>query len=134
MEVSAFSDITSYWTERGWGERGPVKMASRCEVPLSDAEGAGGEGRFVGGAWPEHPGISAVEFSIDGGDWLPAELGFVPSEDCWVQWSGTAQVEPGDHLVRVRAVDAEGVVQTSVERDVLPDGSTGLHVRDFSAS
>ena len=51
-----------------------------------------------------------------------------------MQWSGTADVEPGDHLVRVRAIDTEGTVQTSVEQDVLPDGATGLHTRDFSAS
>jgi hypothetical protein len=35
--------------------------------------------------------------------------------------------------MRVRATDADGVVQTPVERDVLPDGATGHDVVDFSA-
>ncbi len=133
MEVSSFDRITSYWTERGWGELGPVKMSSRVDVPRSGEEVEAGQVVFGGVAWSQHTGISAVEFAIDGGDWQPADLATVPTDDTWVQWSGTADVEPGDHLVRVRAVDKEGTVQTSVEQDVLPDGSTGLHARDFSA-
>ncbi len=133
MEVSTFADITSYWTERGWGELGPVKMSSRVDVPRSGEEVPAGEVTFGGVAWSQHTGISAVEFSIDGGDWTQADLGVVPSEDTWVQWSGTASVDAGDHLVRVRAIDNDGLVQTSVEQGVLPDGATGLHVSDFSA-
>lgn len=133
-EVTRFEDVDAYWTQRGWGEMGPVKMSSRVDVPASGAEVAAGEVRFGGVAWSQHTGISAVEFSVDGGPWLPAELGRVPSEDTWVQWTGTAEVEPGDHLVRVRATDADGLVQTAVERDVLPDGATGLDARDFTAS
>ncbi len=36
--------------------------------------------------------------------------------------------------MKVRATDSDGLVQTSVERDVLPDGATGLHELDFTAS
>jgi DMSO/TMAO reductase YedYZ molybdopterin-dependent catalytic subunit len=134
MEVSTFADITAYWTERGWGELGPVKMSSRVDVPRSGDEVAAGKVRFGGVAWSQHTGISAVQFAVDGGDWQEAELGLVPSDDTWVQWSGTAEVEPGDHLVTVRAVDSAGTAQISVEQDVLPDGATGLHQRDFTAS
>lgn len=133
LEVSTFADITAYWTERGWAERGPVKMSSRVDVPRSGEEVPAGEVVFGGVAWAQHTGISAVEFSLDGGAWRPAELGGVPNEDTWVQWRGTADVEPGDHLVRVRAVDRDGTVQTGVEQGVLPDGATGLHARDFTA-
>ena len=58
----------------------------------------------------------------------------MPSADTWVQWAGTTEVAPGDHRVRVRATDADGNVQTAVERDVLPDGATGLDEVDFSAT
>jgi DMSO/TMAO reductase YedYZ molybdopterin-dependent catalytic subunit len=133
MEVSTFADITSYWTERGWGELGPVKMSSRVDVPRSGDEVAAGEVVFGGVAWSQHTGIAAVEFAVDGGAWQPATLASVPSDDTWVQWSGTAEVGEGDHVVRVRATDKEGTVQTSVEADVLPDGATGLHELDFSA-
>jgi hypothetical protein len=51
-----------------------------------------------------------------------------------VQWKGVAEVEEGDHTVRVRAIDKDGQVQTGVEQDVVPDGATGWHTRDFSCT
>ena len=35
LEVTRFADFSAYWTQRGWGERGPVKIASRIDVPRS---------------------------------------------------------------------------------------------------
>ncbi|MEJ7834086.1 MAG: molybdopterin-dependent oxidoreductase [Nocardioides sp.] len=134
MEVTRFSDITAYWTERGWGELGPVKMSSRVEVPLSGQEVAAGPVTFAGTAWSQHTGIAGVEVAVDGGSWTPAELAGAPTDDCWVQWRAEVDVTQGDHLVRVRATDKEGLVQTGVERDVLPDGATGWHTIDFRAS
>src|SRR5688572_10682725 len=108
-------------------------MSSRVDVRRSGEEVAAGRVAVGGVAWSQHTGIAEVEFSVDGGLWRPADLGVVPNEDTWVQWSGTAEVEPGDHVVRVRAVDKDGTVQTAVEQGVLPDGATGLHARDFTA-
>ena len=63
----------------------------------------------------------------------PAEIAAVPNnDDTWVQWKGVADVEEGDHHVRVRAIDKDGQVQTGVVQDVLPDGATGWHTTDFS--
>ena len=132
MEVTRFADVTAYWTERGWGEQGPVKTASRIDVPRSGSTLPAGTVQVGGVAWHQHTGISAVEVSLDGGAWQPMELGRVPSADTWVQWGGSIEVGPGDHLLRVRATDGDGVVQTPVERDVLPDGATGHDVVDFS--
>ena len=134
MEVTRFADVSAYWTERGWGEKGPIKTASRIDVPRSGATVPSGTVQVGGVAWHQHTGISAVEVSVDGGAWTPMELGRVPSADTWVQWSGSVEVGPGDHLLRVRATDADGVVQTPVERDVLPDGATGHDVVDFTAA
>ena len=134
MEVTRFADITAYWTQRGWGEKGPVKIASRIDTPRSGSTVEAGEVTLGGVAWHQHTGISAVQVSLDGGAWRDADLGTVPSVDTWVQWRLTADVGPGDHLVRVRAVGADGEVQTDVVRDVLPDGATGLHTIDFEAS
>jgi hypothetical protein len=50
-----------------------------------------------------------------------------------VQWAGTITVSPGDHVLRVRATSADGEVQTSFERGVVPDGATGWHEVEFSA-
>ncbi len=89
---------------------------------------------FGGVAWAQHTGIEGVEFSVDGGAWRTAEIAAVPTDDTWVQWKGVAEVEEGDHTVRVRAIDKTGTVQTGVEQDVVPDGATGWHTVDFSAA
>jgi DMSO/TMAO reductase YedYZ molybdopterin-dependent catalytic subunit len=134
MEVTRFDEISAYWTERGWSEKGPVKMSSRIDVPSSGDEVPAGEVALGGVAWAQHTGIEGVEFSVDGGDWLAAEIASVPNDDTWVQWKGLADVDEGDHTVRVRAIDKNGTVQTGVEHDVLPNGATGWHSSDFSAS
>ena len=33
LEVTTFDSFTAYWTDRGWSEKGPVKLASRIDVP-----------------------------------------------------------------------------------------------------
>ncbi|MBZ5734619.1 molybdopterin-dependent oxidoreductase [Nocardioides sp. TRM66260-LWL] len=134
LEVTRFDRIEAYWTRRGWGELGPVKIASRIDVPASGDSVPAGEVVVAGAAWMQHTGIRGVEVSLDGGTWQPAELGSVPGVDSWVQWSARVQAAPGDHTVRARAIDADGRVQTAVVRDVLPDGATGLDERDFTAT
>jgi DMSO/TMAO reductase YedYZ molybdopterin-dependent catalytic subunit len=134
MEVSKFSEISAFWTEKGWGEQGPVKMSSRIDVPKSGDEVAAGEVTVAGMAWSQHTGIDAVEVAVDGGEWVRAQLAGVPNDDTWVQWKAMVHVDEGDHMVKVRATDKDGLVQTGVVRDVLPDGATGWHSVDFTAT
>lgn len=134
IEVSRFDDFTAFWTDKGWGEKGPVKMSSRVEVPRSGDNVRAGEVTVAGTAWSQHTGIKAVEVAVDGGPWQPAEIAGVPSTDTWVQWRAVVEVEEGEHLVKVRATDQKGLVQTGEVRDVLPDGATGWHETDFTAS
>ncbi len=133
LEVTRFADFTAYWTDRGWSEQGPVKLASRVDLPSSGDRVAAGSMRVGGSAWAQHTGISAVEVQLDGGAWLPATLASVPSDDTWVQWAVDVDVEPGEHELRVRATDKRGQVQTGVRADVIPDGATGWHSVDFVA-
>ena len=44
-----------------------------------------------------------------------------------MQWALTVDVDEGDHELRVRATDKDGLEQTGVRRDVVPDGATGWH-------
>jgi DMSO/TMAO reductase YedYZ molybdopterin-dependent catalytic subunit len=133
MEVTTFDRIEAYWTGKGWAEQAPVKIASRVDVPRSGSELPAGPVQLGGVAWAQHTGISAVEIAVDGGDWRACELGAVPTDDTWVQWALSVDgLEPGDHLVKVRATDKDGLVQTGVEQDVLPDGATGWHTVDFT--
>jgi hypothetical protein len=134
MEVTTFDEISAYWTQRGWSERGPVKISSRIDVPGSGDEIAGDPARIGGVAWAQHIGISAVEVAVDGGAWQSAEISRPSTVDTWVQWVAEVSLDPGDHVVRVRATDRDGLVQTGVEQDVLPDGATGWHTVDFSVA
>ena len=133
IEVTRFADFTAYWTERGWGEQGPVKTSSRIDVPRGGSTVPAGRVRMGGTAWAQGTGIEAVEVAVDGGAWQAATLAPVPSEDCWVSWSAEVDLAAGRHQLRVRATDADGEVQTGVLRDVLPDGATGWHTIDVAA-
>ena len=113
---------------------GPVKMSSRIDVPASGDSVPAGQVRVGGVAWSQHTGISAVEVALDGGDWQPAEISHPPTDDAWVQWVATLSLDAGDHLLRVRATDRNGLVQTGVERGVLPNGSTGWDTVAFRAA
>lgn len=133
LEVTRFADVETFWTQRGWAEQGPVKIASRIDVPRDGAEVGAGVVRVGGVAWAQHTGIGQVEVALDGGAWTPVDLGGAPSTDTWVQWAGTFECAPGDHSLRVRATGLDGEVQTGVVRDVVPDGATGWHDVEFSA-
>ena len=134
LEVTRFDDFTAYWTERGWSAQGPVKTESKIEVPGNGSEVTAGQVRVGGYAWAQHTGIDAVEVRVDGNAWVPAELGGVPGNDTWVQWAATLDVPQGDHTLAVRATDKSGYTQTAARADVIPDGATGWHTVDFTAT
>ena len=104
-------------------------------------EVAVGAARVGGMAWSQHTGIQGVEYAVDGGAWLPAEIGGVSqhpggtsNEDTWVQWAATLELDEGDHELRVRAIGKDGEVQTGVEAEPAPNGAQGWHSVEFSAS
>ena len=33
MEVTQFSEVSTYWTDRGWAAQAPIKTQSRIDVP-----------------------------------------------------------------------------------------------------
>lgn len=124
-EVTRFADFKAYWTQRGWGERGPVKTESRIDVPHHGETLEAGRTTIAGVAWAQHVGIEGVEVRVDGGAWHEAMLGAVPNIDTWVQWRLEWDAEPGGHEIEVRATNAAGRPQTRERADVLPDGATG---------
>jgi DMSO/TMAO reductase YedYZ molybdopterin-dependent catalytic subunit len=126
-EVTTFDRFDAFWTTKGWAELGPVKIASRIDVPSSGDEFESGAVRVAGVAWAQHTGIADVEVAADGGAWQPAELANTPTIDSWVQWVIDIDLEPGDHILRVRATDLAGEVQTGVVAGTVPDGATGWH-------
>jgi DMSO/TMAO reductase YedYZ molybdopterin-dependent catalytic subunit len=133
LEVTRFADKTAYWTTRGWSARGPIKTASRIDVPRAFDRVAAGTVAVGGTAWAQHRGISRVQVQFDGGNWQDANLASVPSTDTWRQWSYRWEDAPaGRHEVRVRAYDADGALQTQDEAPPAPDGASGWHSITFT--
>jgi DMSO/TMAO reductase YedYZ molybdopterin-dependent catalytic subunit len=124
-EITRFADFEAYWTQRGWGERGPIKTESRIDVPRDGSTVDAGTVTVAGVAWAQHVGVRGVEVRVDGGPWQPATLGVAANADTWVQWSVPWDAEPGEHTLEARATDASGTPQTGAVADVLPDGATG---------
>ncbi|MCH6231556.1 molybdopterin-dependent oxidoreductase [Microbacterium sp. CFH 31415] len=129
LTVTTFAADEAYWTPRGWSERGPIKVQSRIDVPRRAQGLKAGDTVIAGVAWQQGVGIEAVEVQIDDGDWRPAELATAISDDTWVQWSLPWRAEAGDHLIRCRATNREGEVQTSERAHPAPDGASGWHER-----
>ncbi|WP_181275522.1 molybdopterin-dependent oxidoreductase [Brevibacterium oceani] len=136
LEVTRFADKEAYWTTRGWSTHGPVLVASRIDVPRPGATVTpkdGGRVITAGMAWAQHTGIAKVQVSVDNGDWQTADLSEELTADTWRQWrcelSGLSR---DTHTVSVRAIDADGNVQTSQRRPAIPGAATGLHDRQFT--
>ena len=127
LEVTRFDRARAYWTDRGWSERGPIKLQSRIDVPRAGAEVSAGDAVIAGVAWQPHSAISGVEVQVDDGPWRRADLASAISDDTWVQWRMPWHAEPGDHVLRCRAIGADGQPQTAASAPPAPDGATGRH-------
>lgn len=125
MKLTTFADEQAYWVKRDWAERAPIKTMSRIDVPRPLSKVRAGTTKIAGIAWAQRRGIDAVEVSVDGGAWRPAELAAVPSTDTWNQWSYDWDATPGQHTIRARATDATGYTQTPERVPPIPDGATG---------
>jgi len=132
LEVTRFDQARAYWTDRGWSERGPIKLQSRIDVPRRGQGLKAGDIVIAGVAWQQQVGIGAVEVRIDEGEWQPATLATAISDDTWVQWSMPWTAEKGDHVIQCRATSKTGEVQTDDVAPPAPDGATGWHWRTVS--
>jgi hypothetical protein len=136
IELTRWEDFDGYWVPRGWSKEGPVKTMARIDRPGSRRSYVpnGDEVIDIAGlAWAVHRGISQVEVSIDDGDWRACELAGVPSDDTWRQWRYRwSDFTPGEHTVRARAYDGDGVPQPEQSKSVAPDGAQGYHQVRFS--
>lgn len=131
LEVTRFDAVEAYWTQRGWSARGPVKTQSRIDVPRALAEVPAGDVVVAGTAWAQHRGVTGVQVRVDDGPWVDAELAADGGVDTWRQWRLVWAAEPGEHTLRVRALDPDGP-QTGVPAEVVPDGATGYHAVDVT--
>ncbi len=134
LKVTRFDADEGYWTPRGWSALGPIKIASRIDVPRAGNRIDAGEVMVAGAAWAQQRGIEGVEVRVDQGPWRTAELAGQPSEDAWRLWSYRWDASPGDHELQVRAVAGGGEVQTGESANPAPNGASGWHRIDLSVS
>jgi DMSO/TMAO reductase YedYZ molybdopterin-dependent catalytic subunit len=130
IRLNRWSDEQGYWVPRGWAREAPVKTQSRIDVP-GRGDVRAGTVAVAGVAWAPGRGISAVEVSVDG-VWRPARLLPTASDATWVQWVMEWDAAPGQYLLRVRATDGTGEVQTGETARPDPDGATGWHARSVT--
>src|SRR4030095_5564048 len=126
LRITTYAEEQAYWTPLGWSPRGPIKLASRIDVPRKSTVDAGTV-VVAGVAWAQHTGISAVEVQVDQGASQPGQLAETVGPDTWRQWKFEWPATPGPHTITVRATDANGMLQTSDVAPPAPDGATGYH-------
>lgn len=126
-------DYKGYWETRGWSDQARVKTMSRIDVPVGGSSTKAGKQFIAGIAFAGDRGIQQVEVSTDDGrTWQKAVVKKALSPYTWVLWAFEWELskEPTMHgrlLVKVRATDGKGQVQTAEVAPPLPDGASGLH-------
>lgn len=127
LKVTTYQDDSGYWAQKGWTAGGPVKIASRIDIPNRSVVEPGLV-IVAGVAWAPPIGISAVQIRIDDGAWQEAELAETTGPDSWRQWVYEWEIdEPGDYTLTVRATDTDGRLQSSRVAPPFPSGASGLH-------
>jgi len=129
-------DYRGYWQRSdGWDNIAQVKTASRIDVP-AELSAVDGETVVAGVAWAGDRGIRRVEVSTDDGrTWTRAVLRRELAPAAWRQWRLPWQPAGGAGrvVVRVRAVDGRGDLQTAQEQPPHPNGASGYHQVDVIA-
>ncbi|MDZ8171479.1 molybdopterin-dependent oxidoreductase [Microbacterium xanthum] len=125
LKVTTFAEDEAYWTPRGYSAEAPIKFSSRIDTPRTGTPVSAGTVPIAGMAWAQTVGIERVEVSIDDGDWQQATVSTPINDDTWVQWYLEWEAEPGTHYVAVRAVNADGELQTEERAPIAPNGSSG---------
>lgn len=132
IELCDWERVNGYWVPLGWSKEGPIKLQSRIDVPRAGETVRAGTTPIAGVAWAPGVGIAGVEVQVDGGDWIPAELGAEFTDATWRQWMLPWEATAGRHTVRVRAISRDGEVQTAEVAPVEPNGATGHHSRQVT--
>lgn len=128
IELTTFAEFDAYWAQRDWSVEAPIKTFSRIDSPKPLEKIALGRRGIAGVAWAQTVGIDKVEVRVDGGEWMPAQLGEELNDVTWRQWVLPYEfTEPGSHTIECRATDRTGAIQTEDRSEPFPDGATGWH-------
>ena len=131
IELTTWDGFDAYWVPRGWAKEAPIKTQSRIDTPAHSSQISSGRHVVAGVAWAPTRGISMVEVQLGEDEpWVEAELSEPLSENAWVQWRVDWDADSeGRHMLRCRATDGNGDLQTDEINPPAPDGATGWHTR-----
>ncbi len=125
LELTTLEAFDGYWVPLGWAKEAPILTQSRIDTPRGSVKA--GRVPIAGIAWAPDRGVSKVEVSIDD-TWYEATLSQPISDATWVQWVLPWDATSGNHTIRVRATDGNGVVQEETPTPPAPDGARGFDV------
>jgi len=125
IEICKWEGNNGYWIPRGWSKKAPIKIASRIDVPRERRISAGIIA-VAGVAWAPLSGVKTVEVSFNSEPWRECNLGVSLSGESWTQWAYKWDATPGKYEIRVRAIDSNGVIQSSKVVSPAPNGAEGL--------
>ncbi len=126
LELTTFDSVADFWTRRGWPrEPARVQPSARIDVPGDRDAVAPGLVTVAGVAWAPPRGVTGVQVSVNGGEWLSAELGEELDQATWRQWWLEIDLALGPHELRVRTDGQDPADGGSTPP--YPHGSTGLH-------
>lgn len=127
IELTTLEAFDAYWIRLGWAKEGPILTQSRIDTPRGGSSPGSGTVPVAGVAWAPKRGISKVEVQVDDGPWNAAELSQAISDATWVQFVHRWPATPGSHVLRVRATDGTGTLQSAEVTRPAPDGARGYH-------
>lgn len=134
LELTTWDGFDGYWVPRGWSKKGPIRAQCRIDVPARSKAVPAGPTPIAGVAWAQPIGVARVEVQVDDGAWTEASLADLGNESTWSQWMVKWDATPGEHTIRARVTDQNGVTQTSEGSPPAPSGATGYHERRVTVS
>ena len=125
IEICKWEGNNGYWIPRGWSKKAPIKIASRIDVPR-ERRISTGISAVAGVAWAPLSGVKTVEISFNSEPWQECNLGVSLSGESWTQWAYKWDAAPGKYEIKVRAIDNNGVIQSSKVVSPAPNGAEGF--------
>ena len=124
----------------GFIDDGELRVVSKITNPIGNGTISAGTNRVFGVAVSGASSVDRVEYSIDGGPWSNTEFVSLddvianepevataaqyiagrayPYRSVWTQWYFDADLEVGEHEIRVRAIDLDGNSQPETDLDI----------------
>ena len=101
-------DYQGFWEKGGWSNSANYLPNTFFREPRGDVPLHAGAMQAVGTAYCGSDPVVAVDYRIDKGPWLPAQIDYGPGPDIWVLWHFDAVLTKGAHKLQARCTTKSG--------------------------